>query len=168
MQTSEQMVRGAQLDAWQRLLRAHCIMLRTLDAELQSEHQMTISDYDVLVSLREAPDGQLRMSDLSRSTLLTRSGMTRLIQGLERDGLVERASCPSDARVSWVQLSSEGRARLSAARSTHHAGIRRLFADHVDETEAATLAELLGRIPGVADGSATSCCSGNGDTGAEH
>lgn len=161
MQTDEQMVTGALLEAWQRLLRAHCVMLRALDAELQAEHHMTISDYDVLVSLRSADDGHLRMSDLSRRTMLTRSGMTRLVQGLERDGLVERTSCPSDARVSWVQLSAAGRERLDAARCTHHAGIRRMFADHFSEDEAAQLSELLGRIPGVSDGAGgTSCCAG--------
>lgn len=163
MQTSEQMVTGPLLEAWQRLLRAHCVMLRVLDAELQADHAMTISDYDVLVSLRSAEHGQLRMSDLSRRTMLTRSGMTRLVQGLERDGLVERTACPSDARVSWVRLSDLGVERLDAARRTHHAGIRRLFADHFSEADAETLAGLLGRIPGVADGSATSCCGDDRD-----
>lgn len=160
MQTGEQMVTGALLEAWQRLLRSNCLVLRALDAELQSEHRMTISDYDVLVSLRSAEDGQLRMSDLSRRTMLTRSGMTRLVQGLERDGLVERASCESDARVCWVRLSPEGTARLDAARRTHHAGIRRLFADHFSEDEATQLAELLGRIPGVIADPGPSCFGG--------
>lgn len=159
MKTSEQhWVEGTVLDAWQRLLRANCVLLRTLDHELQTEHGMTISDYDVLVSLRHADDHSLRMSDLSRRTLLTRSGMTRLVQGLERDGLVERRPCEADARVSFAVLTPGGIQRLDAARRTHHAGIRRMFADHFSEAEAATLVGLLGRIPGVADGSATSCC----------
>jgi DNA-binding MarR family transcriptional regulator len=164
MTTSQQnarIVTGTHLDAWQRLLRANCVFMRQLDAELQAEHGMTISDYDVLVSLRDAPDGHLRMSDLSKRTMLTRSGMTRLVQGLERDGIVERLECPSDARVSWVRLSDSGRERLDAARATHHAGIRRVFADHLEDAEAEQLAELLGRIPGVADGSDTSCCGGS-------
>jgi DNA-binding MarR family transcriptional regulator len=155
------MVDGAALDAWQRLLRANCIALRTLDHELQSGHGMTISDYDVLVSLRSAPDHALRMSDLSRRTLLTRSGMTRLVQGLERDGLVERRACAEDARVSYAVLTRTGLDRLASARRTHHAGIRRVFAEHFTEEEAARLAELLGRIPGVADGSDTACCGGD-------
>lgn len=158
--THEIIVTGAHLDAWQRMLRANCIAMRTLDAELQSEHGITISDYDVLVSLRSAEDGHLRMSELSKRTMLTRSGMTRLVQGLERDGFVERLNCPSDARVSWIKLSDDGRERLEAARRTHHAGIRRLFADHLEDAEAEQLAELLGRIPGVADGSDTACCGG--------
>lgn len=158
--TTTPMVTGAQLLAWKRLLRANCIALRDLDAQLQAEHRITISDYDVLVALREAEDGHLRMSDLSNSTMLTRSGMTRLVQGLERDGFVERVACPSDARVSWVRLSDDGRARLERARATHHEGIRRLFADHLEDDAAEQLAELLGRIPGVTDSSGNAeCCS---------
>ena len=160
--SNSQLVTGTLLDAWQRLLRANCILMRELDQELQAEHGITISDYDVLIALRDAEDGHLRMSDLSRRTMLTRSGMTRLVQGLEKDGFVARLDCPSDARVSWVTLSDEGRERLQAARQTHHAGIRRLFADHFEDAEAEQLAELLGRIPGVADGSDTACCGGNG------
>lgn len=158
MSTTDDMVTGSRLDAWQRLLRANCIAMRALDAELQAEHGITISDYDVLIALRVAEDGHLRMSDLSRRTMLTRSGMTRLVQGLERDGFVERTECPGDARVSWILLSEDGRERLEAARRTHHAGIRRLFADHLGDDEAEQLSELLGRIPGVADGSDTACC----------
>ena len=162
MATSEQeWVVGNTLEAWQRLLRANCVVMRELDSELQHEHGMTISDYDVLVSLRSAEGHSLRMSDLSRRTLLTRSGMTRLVQGLERDGLVERRSCAEDARVSYAVLTAVGTERIEAARRTHHAGIRRLFADHFSDEEAAHLAELLGRIPGVADGSSTSCCGGD-------
>ena len=164
MSTSQEAaVTGEKLVAWQRLLRANCVLMRQLDSELQTEHRMTISDYDVLVALRDAPDGHLRMSDLSRRTMLTRSGMTRLVQGLERDGLVERMNCPEDARVAWIRLSDDGKQRLAEARLTHHAGIRRLFADHLEDTEAEQLTELLGRIPGVADGSNTACCGGAED-----
>jgi DNA-binding MarR family transcriptional regulator len=156
--TGDAMVTGVLLDAWQRLLRVNCILMRVLDHELQAAHAMTISDYDVLVSLRDAPDGRLRMSDLSRRTMLTRSGMTRLVQGLERDGIVERRACNADARVSYVRLTTDGCERLEAARRTHHAGIQRMFAEHFDDAEAAQLAELLGRIPGVADGTSDACC----------
>lgn len=151
------MVEGAHMQAWQRLLRSYCALSRTLDTELQAAHGLTISDYDVLVQLRDAPDHSLRMSDLSRRTMLTRSGMTRLVQGLERDGFVERRACAADARVSYAVLTPQGAARFEDARRTHHAGIRRMFADHLSEDEATGLAELLGRIPGVADGAG--CCA---------
>jgi DNA-binding MarR family transcriptional regulator len=144
-------VEGALMVAWQRLLRANCVLSRVLDTELQAAHGITISDYDVLVQLRDAEGRCLTMSDLSRRTMLTRSGMTRLVQGLERDGLVQRRACPSDARVSYAVLSDQGLALLEDARRTHHAGIRRVFADHFSAEEAEQLAELLGRIPGVLD-----------------
>lgn len=139
------------MDAWQRLLRAHCVLSRTLDGELQAAHGITISDYDVLVQLRDADGHCLTMSDLSRRTMLTRSGMTRLVQGLERDGLVERRACRSDARVSYAVLTTQGLQQLEDARRTHHAGIRRVFADHFSAEDGEQLAELLGRIPGVLD-----------------
>ena len=153
MRTSDEtgFVEGAIMDAWQRLLRAHCVLSRTLDTELQAAHGITISDYDVLVQLRDADGHCLTMSDLSRRTLLTRSGMTRLVQGLERDGLVERRACRTDARVSYAVLTAHGVQQLEDARRTHHAGIRRVFADHFSAEEGEQLAELLGRIPGVLD-----------------
>jgi DNA-binding MarR family transcriptional regulator len=149
MPTGGGIVEGVLIEAWQRLLLANFVMARALDAELQAAHSMTISDYDVLVQLRNAEDHSLTMSELSRRTLLTRSGMTRLVQGLERDGRVARRACATDARVSYAVLTEAGRAQFAAARQTHHAGIRRLFADHFTAEEAEQLSNLLGKIPCV-------------------
>ncbi|MCW2927151.1 MAG: transcriptional regulator, MarR family [Thermoleophilia bacterium] len=160
MSTTPDTVTGAQMEAWQRLLRAHCVLARDLDNELRSTHGMTISDYDVLVQLRDAEDDCLKMSDLSRRTMLTRSGMTRLVQGLERDGLVERRACDADARVSYAVLTPAGQTRLAEARATHHSGIRRVFADHFSDAEAAQLSSLLAQIPGV-DADGPVCCGGD-------
>lgn len=148
---SDEFVSGAPLLAWQRLLRSHCVLAGALDAELQSRHGLTLSDYDVLVQLRDAEHCSLPMSELSRRTLLTRSGMTRLVQGLQNDGLVERRACTSDARVSYAVLTPVGHDRLAEARRTHHDGIRRLFADRLSRDEAQQVADILGRIPGVLD-----------------
>lgn len=148
---SSELLSGATLDAWQRLLRAHGVIARVLDAEMQSSHGITLSDYDVLVNLRDADEDCLKMSELSRRALLTRSGMTRLIQGLERCGLVQRAACPSDARVSYAAITDAGRILLEQARVTHHAGIRRVFADHLTDAEIETFGTLLAKIPGVTD-----------------
>jgi DNA-binding MarR family transcriptional regulator len=149
--TTPQLVTGPPLDAWQRLLRAHIVIARCLDAELRTETGMTLSDYDVLVHLRDSECGALTMSGLASRTLLTRSGMTRLVQGLERTGLVERRSCDSDARVSYAVITQLGRDTLRQARILHHEGIRRMFADHFSDEEAAALSDLLARIPGVTD-----------------
>lgn len=158
--TTGQFVTGPALDAWQRLLRAHCVIAKQLDAELQAAHGMTLSDYDALVNLRDCEDESLKMSELSKRTMLTRSGMTRLVQGLERDGLVERRACAGDARVSYAVLTQRGRDHLDTARRTHHAGIRRVFADHFSDEEATLLASLLDRIPGVASSleNGDGCC----------
>lgn len=145
-------VDGPHIEAWQRLLRANCVFMRELDSELQAKHGMTVSDYDVLVQLRDSDEQSLTMGELSQRTYLTRSGMTRLVQGLEADGLVARRACAADARRSWAVLTELGRERLEDARCTHHAGIRRVFADHFTTEEAEQLSELLGRIPNVADG----------------
>jgi DNA-binding MarR family transcriptional regulator len=157
----EQLLCGTTLDAWQRLLRAHGVIARTLDAELQAAHAITLSDYDVLVNLRDADGRSLKMSELSRRVLLTRSGMTRLIQGLEGCGFIQRAPCSSDARVSYATISDAGLKLLSAARFTHHAGIRRVFSDHLSEAEIEAFADTLAKIPGVVDQS--SCPSAEDD-----
>lgn len=157
-QDHPELVTGPLMVAWQRLLRANCVLSRVLDGELQAAHHLTISDYDVLVQLRDAEGHCLTMSDLSRRTTLTRSGMTRLVQGLERDGLVQRRACRSDARVSYAVITDNGLAVLEDARRTHHAGIRRVFADHFSAEEAEQLAELLGRIPGVLDAPSARHC----------
>jgi DNA-binding MarR family transcriptional regulator len=147
--TATDLVTGPALEAWQRLLRVACSVHARLDADLREMHNLTLSDYDVLVQLRDSDDGALRMSDLSRLTLLTRSGMTRLIDGLVRDGYVVRRPCPKDARVAWAVITDAGRERLAVARIDHHAGIRRVFADHFNEHEADQLADLLAKIPHV-------------------
>jgi DNA-binding MarR family transcriptional regulator len=89
------------------------------------------------------------MSALAESTMLTRSGVTRLIDGLVTAGLIERASCPNDARVSYARLTDAGFTKLRDAGRTHIAGIRRLFLEHFSAEEMEQLAELLSRLPGA-------------------
>jgi DNA-binding MarR family transcriptional regulator len=135
-----------ELAAWQGFLRAHRRLLQALDAELLAAHDLSLSSYDVLVQLDEAPDGQLRMSQLAEEVLLSRSGLTRLVERLEGEGLVARASCPDDARGSFAVLSDEGRARLEHARPTHRAGVRRRFIAPRSADELRCLAELWPRV----------------------
>src|SRR5437016_13899155 len=117
---------GSALDAWRSYIQSHASILRALDAELASAHGMTTRDYEVLLYLAQAPERKLPMSALAESTMLTRSGITRLIDGLVACGLIERASCPSDARVSYAQLTDAGYEKLREAGCTHVASIRRL------------------------------------------
>jgi len=133
--------------AWVRFLRAHAAVTRQLSARLEAEHGLTLSDYDVLVQLYHAPDRILRRVDIARAVLLTASGITRLLDGLERGGWVEKRSCKSDARVSYAALTTEGLKRFEAARRSHLADIEELFGSRFDAEERAQLAELLGRLP---------------------
>lgn len=143
---------GAALEAWRSYLQSHASIVRVLDAELAAAHNLTTRDYQVLLYLSQADGGHLPMSALAESTMLTRSGITRLVDGLVAGGFIERVSCPSDARVSYAHLTDEGYAKLREAGCTHVGSIRRLFLEHFDPQETAQLASLLGRLPGAQRG----------------
>ncbi len=151
---AESNLEGAALEAWRSYLQSHATILRLLDAELVSEHSITTRDYEVLLYLAQAPDRKLPMSALAESTMLTRSGITRLVDGLVAGGFIQRTSCPSDARVSYAQLTDEGLAKLRSAGCTHVGSIRRLFLAHFDAEETSGLADLLSRLPGAQHGGA--------------
>jgi DNA-binding MarR family transcriptional regulator len=143
---------GAALEAWRSYLKSHATILRGLDAALVTEHGLTTRDYEVLLYLSQAPDRRLAMSALAESTMLTRSGITRLIDGLVQSELIERVACPSDARVSYARLTDQGYDKLREAGASHVASIRRLFLAHFDEAEIEVLARLLTRLPGASGG----------------
>jgi DNA-binding MarR family transcriptional regulator len=145
---------GVALEAWRSYLQSHATIVRLLDAELISEHGITTRDYEVLLYLAQAPDRKLPMSALAESTMLTRSGITRLVDGLVGGGFIERVSCSNDARVSYAQLTDKGFDKLRDAGCTHVGSIRRLFLEHFDADETSQLATLLGRLPGAQRGGA--------------
>jgi DNA-binding MarR family transcriptional regulator len=138
-----------QIDAWIRLLRVHAATTRQFNTELVAEHGLTLNDFDVLAQLSNAPDGKLRRVDLAERVLLTPSGITRLLEGLEQAGYVERGSCASDARVSYALLTDAGREKLEEAKVTHRASVKALFAERYSEDEVETLVALLERLPAV-------------------
>jgi DNA-binding MarR family transcriptional regulator len=140
---------GTALHAWRSFLQSHAAIVRELDAELMHEQGMTSRDYEVLLYLDQAENQRLPMSKLAEATMLTRSGITRLIDGLVDGGLVERVSCPSDARIAYAQMTPAGREKLRQAGCTHVKGIRRLFLEHFQPAELEALAGLLGRLPGA-------------------
>jgi DNA-binding MarR family transcriptional regulator len=129
-----------------RFLRAHAAVVRELSSELELEHGLTINDYEVLLRLARATDRRMRRVDIAEEVLLSPSGITRLLHGLERAGWVEKATCESDARVSYAKLTDAGLGKLRAAAKTHVAGIQRVFLDRFDDDERATLVEFLSRI----------------------
>jgi DNA-binding MarR family transcriptional regulator len=138
--------------AWTRLLRAYALTTRSLSADLQEAHGLTINDFEALLVLANAEDGRLKRVDLARNLLLTPSGVTRLLRGLEDAGLVERASCATDLRVTYAQLTDAGRDKLEAASRAHIASIRALLEEHFARDELDSIADMLGKLPGVAEG----------------
>jgi DNA-binding MarR family transcriptional regulator len=139
----------SELLAWRSFLGSHASILRALDADLVAEHRITARDYEVMLYLAQAPDRKLPMSALAEGTMLTRSGITRLVDGLVGGGLVRRVSCEEDARVSYARLTDPGHERLIAAGRTHVAGIRHQFLEHFSPSETELLGALLARLPGA-------------------
>jgi DNA-binding MarR family transcriptional regulator len=133
--------------AWLRLLRAHAALTRELSARLEAEHGLTLSDYDVLAQLFHTEGHRLRRIDLARQVLLTASGITRLLEGLERAGWVAKERCRSDQRVTYAVLTEEGLRKIESARASHLADVEELFGAKFSDEELATLDELLGRLP---------------------
>ena len=137
-----------ELGAWREFLHVHAVLTRELDEEMRRAHGLPLSSYDVLVNLESAPDRQMRMSELADAVLLSRSGLTRLVERLEREGLLSRADCPSDARGSLAVLTDAGVLRLSQARKTHLRGVRERFLDHFSDDELEQLSEFWARLLG--------------------
>ena len=142
---------GAQLNAdelgaWRDFLRVHSKLTRELDTELTAVHGLPLSSYEVLLFLHDSPEGRLRMAQLADSVLLSPSGLTRLVDRLEKLGLVKRESCPSDRRGFEAVITPEGREVFAAARPTHLAGVRRLFLSHFSTDDMRTLGRYFDRV----------------------
>ncbi|HTI33931.1 MAG TPA: MarR family transcriptional regulator [Miltoncostaea sp.] len=135
-----------ELGAWRGMLAAHAALTRGLDADLRAEHGIALGTYEALMLLGTSPSGRLRVSELSRGALLSISGMSRMIDRLERDGLVRREACEEDGRGAEVALTDAGRAVLADARASHLRAVRERFLEHFDDAELATLAEAWRRV----------------------
>jgi MarR family 2-MHQ and catechol resistance regulon transcriptional repressor len=144
-----------ELDAFARLMRAHAVLRRELEAEVLAPRGLTQTDFEALLHLARAPESRLRRVDLVGLLMLTPSGVTRLLEGLQESGLVENVQCPSDARVTWAQLTDDGRETLECVGVDHTERLRTLFRGTLSEDEVGQLSELLGKLPGVGPGSCT-------------
>ena len=136
----------ARLDAWRTFLQAHARVVRELERELQAEQGLALTDYDVLVQLAAVEGRRLRMSELADRLLLSRSGVTRLVDRLVSAGLVERVSCDDDRRGQWAALTDAGVRRLRDASPTHLRGIAKHFLDRLSADELRSLQESLDRV----------------------
>ena len=140
-------LKDVELEAWINFLRAHAAVTRQFNAELQATHGLTINDFDVLASLARAPERALKRVELVERVLLTPSGITRLLKGLEEAGYVANRACEEDARVTYAVLTEDGAEKLRAARKTHRESVRALFSERFEKDELTTLASLLERLP---------------------
>jgi DNA-binding MarR family transcriptional regulator len=141
--------KSPQMLAFVRLMRAHQAITRELSAELLRSHGLTLNDYEVLLHLSFADDRKLRRVDLAERVLLTASGITRLLDGLESAGYVTKSSCRTDARVTYAVLTDDGLAKLRDAADAHIGGVNSLLGETLSLDDLGRLAELLARIPGV-------------------
>jgi len=137
----------SRIESWVSFLRAHSAITRQLNADLLNVHGLTLNDYEVMLLLSRAEGRRMRRVDLAQSVVLTASGITRLLDGLERAGYVEKDSCASDARVSYAKLTNAGHSKLKDAAATHLLGVEELFTGRFSDAEVVQLGSLLGRLP---------------------
>src|SRR5437588_11885912 len=122
--------------AWMTLLQAHAAVVAALGEKLERERGLPLSWYEVLIQLAAAPEGKLRMQDLARSVLLSKSGVTRLVDRMEQMGLVERSACTSDRRVIYAGISERGRTKLRESLPVFVEGFEEHFARFLSESDA--------------------------------
>jgi DNA-binding MarR family transcriptional regulator len=144
--STAELLNEEELAAWRGMLRAHAELTKELDAELAREHNLPLSSYEVLLYLADAPEGRMRMAELADSVLLSRSGLTRLVDRLQRDGLLKRERCESDARGYFAEITPKGRRLFDAARRTHLDGVRARFLSRFSRDELRAMAALWQKL----------------------
>jgi len=135
-----------ELAAWRGLLEAHARVTQQLDAQMHAEHGSSVSAYEVLMFLADAPEYRMRMSDIAQSVLLSRSGCTRLVDRLVELGYVTRCAASTDGRGLYAELTDTGLDKAQAARATHREGVRRFFLDHLTTTDQIALGDIWTRF----------------------
>jgi len=143
---------SVEVQAFVNFVRAHASVVRGLNRELVDQHGLTVNDYEVLLRLARAPDRMMRRVDLAQQVLLTPSGITRLLDGLQRSGYVAKESCDTDARVVYAKLTDEGRGKLAEATDDHVASIRAMFGERFSGDELGTLCDFLERLQPQTEG----------------
>jgi DNA-binding MarR family transcriptional regulator len=141
---------ASELAAWRGMLRVHTALVKALDAELAAAHDLPLSSYEVLITLESAPGRKRRMAELADSVLLSRSGMTRLVDRLAKEELLERDLCTDDGRGCYAVLTEKGAELLATARPNHLDGVRERFLRHFSQDELVMLAGMWERVlPGA-------------------
>jgi DNA-binding MarR family transcriptional regulator len=146
MATTISRLDARELRAWRGLLHVYAQLSKALDAQLVAEHGLPLTSYEVLMYLSDADGGRMRMNELADSVLLSRSGLTRLVDRLEREGYLERCSCAHDARGAFAVLTPAGREKVESARVTHLAGVREHFLSKFSSDELEVLGDAWQRV----------------------
>jgi DNA-binding MarR family transcriptional regulator len=139
---------GHELAAWRGMLEVHARVTQQLDAQMHAEHGLSVSAYEVLMFVADAPEHRMRMSEIAQRVLLSRSGCTRLVDRLVNQGYVTRCADATDGRGLHAQLTDAGLDKVAAARRTHHEGIRRFFLDRLTLTDQIALGDIWTRWGG--------------------
>ncbi|HEY5188075.1 MAG TPA: MarR family transcriptional regulator [Solirubrobacteraceae bacterium] len=135
-----------EMDAWRGLLVAYAQITQALDAQMHAEHGLSVSAYEVLMFLGDCPEHRMRMAEIAQRVLLSRSGLTRLVDRLVELGYVTRCAAESDGRGFYAQLTELGTEKLEAARQTHRDGVRRFFLDHLNVTDQIAMGDIWKRF----------------------
>ena len=141
-----QRITDEEMAGWRAFLRAHARVMERLERELDDERGMPLTWYDVLVQLSETSDGRLRMNDLARAVLLSRAGLTRLVDRMVGAGMVKREACEQDRRGTFVVMTPQGKAAISNAAPVHLRGVQEHFTSVLSGAEVRTLESALGRV----------------------
>jgi DNA-binding MarR family transcriptional regulator len=147
--TTDAPLTGHELAAWRGMLQVHARITQQLDAQMHAEHGLSVSAYEVLMFLGDAPDHRMRMSDIADRVLLSRSGCTRLVDRLVELGYVTRCAASTDGRGLYAQLTDAGLTKARAARATHLAGVREFFLDRLTATDQIALGDIWARLRGA-------------------
>jgi DNA-binding MarR family transcriptional regulator len=137
---------GTELAAWRGMLQAHAQVTQALDAQMRAEHGLSVSAYEVLMFLAEAPGRRLRMSEIANSVLLSRSGLTRLVDRLVELGHVTRCAAETDGRGLYAELTDAGAAKFEEAQRTHREGVRRFYLGRLSTTDQVVLGDIWTRL----------------------
>lgn len=137
---------ASETQAWVGLLHAHATLVKQLDTELTTAHGISLSGFEVLWRVAESDHGRLRMTDLAGLVMLSPSGLSRLVDRLEAEGMIERVACPEDGRAINATITDAGRRKLAESQGTHFEGVRRRFLAHFDEAEIDQLAVFWTRF----------------------
>jgi len=146
---------ATELAAWRGMLQMHAQITQELDAQMRTEHGLSVSSYEVLMFLAEAPERRLRMAEIADQVLLSRSGLTRLVDRLVRLGYVTRCAAENDGRGAYAELTDAGLEKFQAAQRTHREGVREFYLDHLSTTDTVVLGDIFTRLSASRAGAAS-------------